>query len=125
MKLGPLVILLWFLLMVVSCVAVAVHARRHGLRATGRAWLAPLGAGLSGALVYAFIGAAELNWSPLQARMVAGLVFGCTGLGLCVIGWRAAMRPRANEGDCRACGYAARGAERCPECGSPVRTHAD
>ena len=120
MSIGPLVIVLWLLVVLASCVAVVFHISRHGRRWIGVALLAPLGAVLTFGFVSALVGILESSWTPLHAGFVVAIVCGIVGALLCVIGWRAVLRPRTRAGDCPNCGYPVGVATKCPECGTAV-----
>lgn len=120
MSIGPLVIFLWLLLVLASCVAVGFHIYRHGRRRIGVALLTPLGAVLTFGFVSALIGVLESGWTPWRAGFVIAIVCGIVGVLLCVIGWRAVLRPRVRNGDCPNCGYPVGVATKCPECGTAV-----
>ncbi len=117
MRLGPLIVLAWVAVMLLSSAAVGLHAARHGARGLATALLCPLGAALMFGLISAFIGLAEGVWGFRSPGLWIALAFGVAGAALEVLGWRAVLRSRIRAGQCRTCGYDLAGLSVCPECG--------
>lgn len=117
MRLGPLLFLLWFVVLALSCAAVIVHLVRHGRRRLGAALLCPVGALLLFGFVSTWMGLAERAWSVQSPAAWLAFLVGCTGVVFLFLGLRAVMRVPLKPGQCPGCGYLFSGLTLCPECG--------
>ncbi|MBL8759753.1 MAG: hypothetical protein JNL50_00465 [Phycisphaerae bacterium] len=121
MKLGPIIGLVWVVMVIASLVALLIGVRRHGVRGARAVLLGPLGAIATAALVVAWIGYAEGVYRNPPAKAVVVLVplllTGVAGLYVQFIAWRAALRTPIGPGCCQKCGYELKELARCPECG--------
>ncbi len=117
MRLGPLVVLAWMAVMLLSFAAIGLHAARHGARGLATSLLCPLGGTLMYGFISAFIGLAEGVWGFRSPGLWIAIAFGVAGAALEVLGWRAVLRSRIRAGHCPRCGYDLAGLSVCPECG--------
>lgn len=111
-------------LSVASSLAVVVI---HLVRRPRGFWaaLSPLGGVFTAGFIPAAIGRAEGEWSLASPGLWIAMGAGGLGVGLQILGWRAALRPRPAPGRCKGCGYDMTGLARCPECGTGMTASID